>query len=83
MIDLNKEAEEFFKNITDVPAYQFLFKHAFITGANSKYVKQQIIEAQIEALKNIEGDDDEHTEKRRILHISRFQQQLKQLQNES
>ncbi len=95
MIDLNKEAEEYsnkiwggyvndvFKHddiITDKTLKEITITD-FIAGANSKYVKQQILLAKIDALRNIAGDDDEHTEKRRVLHITRFQQELKQLQD--
>lgn len=84
MIDLlNKEAEKYAHNYFEMHEtnnYKAL-EQGFIAGVNSKYVKQQILQAQIDALRNIEGDDDEHTEKRRVLHITRFQQELKQLQD--
>jgi hypothetical protein len=82
MTDLNKEAEEYAKNKSSANVFQKAHIKDFIAGANSKYVKQQILLAKIDALRNIAGDDDEHTEKRRVLHITRFQQELKQLQDE-
>ena len=93
MIELNKETEEYAeKHGFRIPydGSNKLYddndvkwsKEGFISEANSKYVKQQILLAKIDALRNIAGDDDEHTEKRRVLHITRFQQELKQLQDE-
>ena len=88
MIDLNKEAknladnESLFRDGLLTLCNKKLFIKGAIARANSKYVKQQILLAKIDALRNIAGDDDEHTEKRRVLHITRFQQELKQLQDE-
>ena len=82
MIDLNKEAKKYTKCKSPHKVFQEAHIEDFIAGANSKYVKQQILLAKIDALRNIAGDDDEHTEKRRVLHITRFQQELKQLQDE-
>jgi hypothetical protein len=50
MIDLNKEAEEYV--LTKMNAGQFINApiRAFIAGANSKYVEQKILEAQLDIL---------------------------------
>lgn len=85
-IDLNKEAEEYaelqFEYMIIDEASKFDCINDFIAGANSKYVQAKILQAQIDILKYIAGDDDNHTAKRRQLNKDRLEQQLKELKNE-
>lgn len=87
MIDLNKEAEEYDRKI---PMSNLLVDKIFIAGANSKYVKQQIIEAQLELLRNFYYGEDlkdpiviEHYKNVYNLAEQELKQKLKQLQNEN
>ena len=54
MIDINKEAEEYAKQF-DYPE-DSAPSTCFIAGANSKYVKEQIIQAKIDVLDNCLAD---------------------------
>ncbi len=82
MIDLNKEAEEYSKLYY---SENIKAKLGFIAGANSKYVKQQILQAQIDVLKNhIEHPTKPGYKRHDILNkIKELQQELKQLQDEN
>jgi hypothetical protein len=77
MIDINKEAEEYSKQF-DYPEDSDP-STCFIAGANSKYVKQQILQAQIDFITNemvaINWDI-------RKIYVEELQEQLKQLQDE-
>jgi hypothetical protein len=55
MIDLNKEAEYYAHNYFDMHSnhYKGLLE-GYVAGANSKYVEQRILEAQIAVLRKIE-----------------------------
>jgi hypothetical protein len=85
MIDLNKEAEEYADFKHDyVPMcfgnkFNKITKRDFIAGANSKYVKQQILQAQIDFITNemvaINWDI-------RKIYVEELQEQLKKLQDE-
>jgi hypothetical protein len=79
MIDVNKEAEEYAYNL----AYETSQIQGFLAGANSKYVKAKIIQAQIDVLKSIGTIHDETCMSQRVTNkIKELQQQLKQLENE-
>jgi len=80
-MDLNKEAEEYVKNLFGKDLEQ-PFKAEiydaysdFIAGANSKYVQAKIIQAQMDILKRTSSE-------RWTDIFEELQQQLKQLENE-
>jgi hypothetical protein len=84
MIDLNQEAINFeqskLKEIGLTTSKTGAWSEGFIAGANSKYVKQLIIQAQIDVL---EGVDGEYYYNYPIYKkIEELKQQLKQLENE-
>ena len=81
MIDLNKEAEEYAKTFIEDDGTTEV---DFIAGANSKYVKQQILQAQIDACNDILSWDNEVNETTYYTNnkLNKFQQELKQLQDE-
>jgi len=84
MKTLEEEADLYSVN-TDVvhPADSYVAKHAFIAGANSKWVQAEKIKAQIEcwekALKIIPREDEDSI----LLLVKKLKQQLKQLEHES
>jgi len=85
MIDINKEAEEYAKNNTEIPFYQVIFKHFFISGANSKHVQAKILQAQIDVYSDLLRQSDNHFAaicKYMIKQVELLQQQLKELENE-
>lgn len=73
MIDLNKEAEEFSKQYIDSHNYI----RPFIKGACSKYVRAQILQAKIDVLHEFNSTASI------VDKISKLQQELKQLQDET
>lgn len=85
MIDLNKEAEEYgnlFQGEYDnIVGYM---EGAYMKGATSKYVKQQILQAQIDLCNNILSWANEVNETTYYTNnkLNKFQQELKQLQDE-
>jgi hypothetical protein len=82
MIDINKEAEEYAKNNTEVPGYQVIFKHCFIAGANSKATQAKILQAKITLCEDViffKENENETSDCLEIL-LKRFKQQLKQLE---
>lgn len=88
MIDLNKEAEEYAKNKSSADVFQKAHIKDFIAGANSKYVKQQILQTQIDVLDNImsrctnyELLNMDNTLDNIYEKFQELQQELKQLQN--
>ena len=96
MIDLNKEAEEYSSYVNDYVPLQFGshdynegYKNSFIAGTNSKYVKQQILQTQIDVLDNImsrctkyELLNMDNTLDNIYEKFQELQQELKQLQDE-
>ena len=86
MIDLNKEAEEYAKSIHKnhvLKTFREYSKNDFIAGANSKFVKKQILQAQINLCNsaldwsNIQDETSEYIENK----LKQLQQELKQLQD--
>jgi hypothetical protein len=77
MIDINKEAQNYSDDIER--SEDGLVEQCFIAGANSKYVKQQILQAQIDFITNemvaINWDI-------RKIYVEELQEQLKKLQDE-
>ena len=77
MIDLNKEAEEYSSYVNDYVPLQFGihdynegYKNSFIAGANSKYVKQQLLQAQIDVLeKSVEKNGEKPLTNKWLLSI--------------
>jgi len=69
------------RDITDAWQKEEISYSKMVELINEHFTIEKL-EVQIEALKNIEGDDDEHTEKRRKLHIERCNECLNQLRNE-
>ena len=83
MIDLNKEAEEYCIKI--VPRYDTIIEsniRYFIAEANSKFVKQQIIQAQIDLINKLGNGNKNALYGALKLELINLQQELKQLQNE-
>ena len=84
MVDLNKEAEEYAHNnfeMHETNNYKAL-KQGFIAGGNSKFVKQQILQVQIDALSTLRlgiNDDNTVTVFEIKDKIKQLQQKLKQL----
>jgi hypothetical protein len=84
MIDLSKEAEEYRKKWLFLKSGNTI-NDTFIAGANSKYVRANIIHAKIDVLQTLRlGINDANTVtvfeiKSKIFEL---QQQLKQLENE-
>ena len=54
--ELEKEAIEYAKHKSSSPVFQKAHCNDFIAGANSNFVKQQIIEAKIDILENVDGE---------------------------
>jgi hypothetical protein len=90
MIDLNKEAEEYARNKNSSVVFQEAHIVDFTAGANSKFVKQQILQAQIDVLTGIrdkctmyELENMDNTLNNMYNKVQELQQKLKQLQDES
>ena len=82
MIDLNKEAEEYVRNESD-NTLKLISKYSFKDGANSNYVKQQILQAQIDLLNTITYNCYSRDTQIEInVLLKPIQQELKQLQDE-
>lgn len=91
MIDLNKEAknladnESLFRDGLLTLCNKKLFIKGAIAGANSKYVKQQILQAQIDVINNLEFNPRKDlidfilSVNNKIIEL---QQKLKQLEDE-
>jgi hypothetical protein len=73
MIDINKEAEEYAKK----GCWEGVRKSSFIAGANSKYVKAKIIQAQIDLLHEFNSTAGI------VDRIDNLQNQLNQLEDEA
>ena len=85
MIDLNKEAEEYVNKIDR--SEDGLVEQCFIAGANSKSVKQRIIQAQINILGVIYSDNkcsdfNSSTFQDVEFEMEKLQKQLKELEDE-
>lgn len=82
MKTLEQEAEEYAKNSPETPGYKLIFKHSFLAGANSKYVKQQILQAQISLLKSLKFEITiwNNVKPGLLKIIEDLQQQLKELE---
>jgi len=87
MIDLNKEAKKYTKCKSPHKVFQEAHIEDFIAGANSNFVKQQILLAQIDVLNKIKEaeiyDKIRYIESYQVDYkIMKVQQELKQLQDE-
>jgi len=81
MIDLNKEAEECTDSIVfkDSSHLYASYYQGFIAGANSKYVREQIILTQIEVLKSLDIPMIGYITNDILTKIKELREQLKQL----
>ncbi len=82
MTTLEQEAEEYCERIDNTNSGVYSDDYdSFIAGVNSKFVKQQILQAQINAYQNcLYYIDENHNEKYVHQKIQELQQQLKELE---
>jgi hypothetical protein len=81
-MDINKEAEDYAHNhfVMQDNHYQGL-KQGFITGANSKWVQDKVLQAQIDVLRFIQGNSITPYNVMIENKIKELQQQLKELED--
>jgi hypothetical protein len=80
-MDITKEAEEYAKSKTSHKTFQETHKRDFIAGANSKWVQDKVLQAQIDVLRFIQGNSITPYNVMIENKIKELQQQLKELEH--
>jgi hypothetical protein len=82
-MDINKEAEDYAKSKwPSTSVVNDLIQEGFIAGANSKWVQDKVLQAQIDVLRFIQGNSITPYNVMIENKIKELQQQLKELENE-